>query len=124
MSISNLRRKQRQQLWPLMNRRRQKRRAWRDRPSPCGCQTCSHGLSAVIYGEDDRGKVGGEGSPLKMILINLSDLEVPDNVIQRILRHSDVATTQKHYRKALPKSARKAMQKLDRSLKTGQIRAS
>jgi integrase len=55
---------------------------------------------------------------------NLSELGVPDNVIQRILRHSDVATTQKHYRKTLPKSARKAMQKLDRSLKTGQIRAS
>jgi len=55
---------------------------------------------------------------------NLSELDVADNVIQRILRHGDVATTQKHYRKTLPKSARKAMQKLDRALKTGQSRAS
>jgi len=55
---------------------------------------------------------------------NLSDLGVADNVIQRILRHGDVGTTQKHYRKTLPRSARKAMQKLDRALKTGQIRAS
>lgn len=35
------------------------------------------------------------------------------------LRHGDIATTQKHYAKTLPSSMRKAMQKLDRSFKTG-----
>jgi integrase len=48
---------------------------------------------------------------------NLSELDVSDPVIQRILRHGDIGTTQSHYRKVLPKSARKAMQKLDHSLK-------
>lgn len=40
---------------------------------------------------------------------NLSELGVADNIIQRVLSHGDVGTTQKHYRKTLPKSARKAM---------------
>jgi integrase len=50
---------------------------------------------------------------------NLSELDVPDPVIRRMLRHGDIETTQGHYRKVLPKSARKAMQKLDRSLIKG-----
>jgi integrase len=55
---------------------------------------------------------------------NLSELGVADNVIQRILRHGDVGTTQKYYRKTLSGSARKAMAKVNRSIKTGQNRAS
>ncbi len=51
------------------------------------------------------------------VATNLSELGIPDNVIQRILRHGDEATTKRFYRKTLPKSARKAMQKLDRFLK-------
>jgi integrase len=47
----------------------------------------------------------------------LSELDVPNPVIQRILRHGDIGTTQSHYWKVLPKSARKAMQELDRSLR-------
>jgi len=50
---------------------------------------------------------------------NLSELEVPDPVIQRILRHADIATTQRHYRKTVPKSARKAMAKLDSAVNRG-----
>lgn len=50
---------------------------------------------------------------------NLRELGIADDIIQRILRHGDVTTTQKHYAKTLPSSVRKAMQKLDRSLKTG-----
>jgi len=42
---------------------------------------------------------------------------VQDNVIQRIMRHGDVSTTQKHYRKTLRTSVRKAMSKLDSRLK-------
>jgi integrase len=50
---------------------------------------------------------------------NLREMGVPDDILQRILRHSDVATTQRHYAKTLPKSVRKAMAKLDRKLKAG-----
>ena len=48
---------------------------------------------------------------------NLRELGISDDVIQRILRHSDISTTQEHYAKTLPKSVRKAMAKLERSLK-------
>ncbi|MGD0510857.1 MAG: tyrosine-type recombinase/integrase [Candidatus Micrarchaeaceae archaeon] len=50
---------------------------------------------------------------------NLREMGVPDDILQRILRHSDVATTQRHYAKTLPKSVRKAMAKFDRKLKAG-----
>jgi len=60
---------------------------------------------------------------------NLRELGIPDDVIQRILRHADIATTREHYAKTLPKRVRKAMSKLDRSLTrdksgTGKKRAS
>jgi hypothetical protein len=48
---------------------------------------------------------------------NLRAIAIPDDVIQRILRHSDIGTTQEHYAKTLPVTVRKAMSKLDRSLK-------
>ena len=44
-------------------------------------------------------------------------MEIADDVIQRILRHADIATTQEHYAKTLPPAVRKAMSKLDRRLK-------
>jgi hypothetical protein len=44
-------------------------------------------------------------------------MQVPDDVIHRILRRSDITTTQEHYAKTLPPAVRKAMGKLDLSLK-------
>lgn len=49
---------------------------------------------------------------------NLSALGVPDNVIQQILRHGDVSTTQRFYRKTRRPAVNKAMQKLSRKLVT------
>ena len=49
---------------------------------------------------------------------NLSALGVPDNVIQQILRHGDLATTQRFYRKTRRPAVKKAMQKLSRKLVT------
>ncbi len=47
---------------------------------------------------------------------NLRAMGIPDDVIQRILRHADISTSQKHYAKTLPPSVRKAMKKLDSKL--------
>ncbi len=47
---------------------------------------------------------------------NLSELGVPDDVIQQILRHGDVGTTQKFYRKTRRPAVSKAMRKLSRRL--------
>ena len=49
---------------------------------------------------------------------NLSALGVPDNVIQQILRHGDLATTQRFYRKTRRPAVKSAMQKLSRKLVT------
>lgn len=47
---------------------------------------------------------------------NLSELGVPDDVIQKILRHGDLGTTQKFYRKTRSKAVSQAMKKLSRKL--------
>lgn len=47
---------------------------------------------------------------------NLSELGVPDDVIQKILRHGDLGTTQRFYRKTRNKSVSRAMKKLSRKL--------
>ena len=47
---------------------------------------------------------------------NLSDLGVPVNVIQQILRHGDLATTEKFYRKTRRPAVAKAMKKLSKRL--------
>jgi integrase len=47
---------------------------------------------------------------------NLYALKVPDLVIQRIMRHSDVATTQAHYIKTSDDAAIAAMQTLEKTL--------
>ena len=47
---------------------------------------------------------------------NLSELGVPDPVIQQILRHADVGTTQKFYRKTRPPAITEAMKKLSAQL--------
>jgi len=47
---------------------------------------------------------------------NLSDLGVPDPVIQQILRHADVTTTEKFYRKVRRPAVTKAMKKLSKQL--------
>jgi integrase len=44
---------------------------------------------------------------------NLYRLGVPDMVIQRVLRHANVATTQAHYVKTSDPDARAAMRKLE-----------
>jgi integrase len=49
---------------------------------------------------------------------NLSALGVPDNVIQQILRHGDLSTTQRFYRKTRRPAVKNAMQKLSRKLAT------
>jgi integrase len=48
---------------------------------------------------------------------NLYRLGVPDAVIQRILRHADVETTQRHYIKTSDPDAVAAMRKLERAFK-------
>lgn len=48
---------------------------------------------------------------------NLYRLGVPDMVIQRILRHSNVATTQAHYVKTSDADTRAAMKKLEKAFK-------
>lgn len=50
---------------------------------------------------------------------NLSDLDVPDDVIQQILRHGDIGTTQRFYRKTRRPKLQKAMKKL--SAKVGKL---
>lgn len=47
---------------------------------------------------------------------NLSELGVPDPVIQQILRHGDVSTTQRFYRKTCRPAVTKAMKKLSNRL--------
>jgi integrase len=42
---------------------------------------------------------------------NLRSMGVPDDIIQRILRHGNVATTQRFYAKTLDENVRKAMEK-------------
>jgi integrase len=55
---------------------------------------------------------------------NLYRLGVPDMVIQRILRHANVATTQTHYVKTSDPDARAAMKKLERAFSKTQVRKS
>jgi len=43
---------------------------------------------------------------------NLRSLGVPDDVIQRVLRHGDIATAQRFYSKTLDNTVRRAMEKL------------
>jgi integrase len=47
---------------------------------------------------------------------NLSELGVPDHVIQKILRHGDLGTTQRAYRKTRSKEVRKAMKKFSNTV--------
>ena len=47
---------------------------------------------------------------------NLSELGISDPVIQQILRHGDVSTTQKFYRKTRRPAVAKAMKKLSNRL--------
>jgi integrase len=47
---------------------------------------------------------------------NLYRLGVPDLTIQKVLRHSNVATTQTHYIKSAPEEAVAAMKKVENSL--------
>jgi len=47
---------------------------------------------------------------------NLNHLGVDDSVIQRILRHSNIAVTQTYYIKSMPKDVQSAMNALERSI--------
>jgi integrase len=53
---------------------------------------------------------------------NLYRLGVPDMVIQRILRHANVATTQAHYVKTSDPDARAAMKKMERAFSKMKLR--
>jgi integrase len=44
---------------------------------------------------------------------NLHELGVPDKVIQAILRHEDVSTTQRSYIKTVPRVVTEAMRRLE-----------
>ena len=48
---------------------------------------------------------------------NLSELGVPDDVIQQIMRHGDLGTAQKFYRKTRRPAVNKAMKRLSRKLR-------
>jgi integrase len=50
---------------------------------------------------------------------NLNQLGIDDSVIQAILRHSNVATTQRHYIKTATPQAEAAMRKLAVSIPSG-----
>jgi integrase len=52
---------------------------------------------------------------------NLNRLGVDDSVIQRILRHSNIATTQTFYIKAVAPDVRDAMTKLEKSIPKSQL---
>jgi integrase len=47
---------------------------------------------------------------------NLHELGVPDKVIQAILRHEDVKTTQKSYIKTMPAVVTQAMKRLEEKI--------
>ena len=47
---------------------------------------------------------------------NLSELGVPDHVIQKVLRHGDLGTTQPSYHKTRTKEVSKAMNKLSKKV--------
>jgi len=64
-----------------------------------------------------------DGTRFAGLATNLRQLGIPNDVIQRILRHSDVTTTQRHYAKTLPAPVRKAMSRLNRSLTADKQRA-
>jgi integrase len=47
---------------------------------------------------------------------NLHELGIPDKVIQAILRHEDVKTTQRSYIKTLPSVVTEAMKRLEKRI--------
>jgi integrase len=49
----------------------------------------------------------------RCLLTNLDELGVPDKVIQAILRHEDVSTTQRSYIKTVPRVVTDAMKRLE-----------
>jgi hypothetical protein len=50
------------------------------------------------------------------IATNLDELGVPINVVQKILRHKDEATTKRFYRKTRSKSVEEGMRRLEETL--------
>ena len=60
---------------------------------------------------------GGWHAFRRGLATNLNRLGVDDSVIQRILRHSDVAVTQACYIKTASEDAQAAMQKLENGFK-------
>lgn len=55
------------------------------------------------------------------VATNLNRLGVPDKVIQRILRHSNVAVTQAAYIKPEDKDSRAAMEKFETAVNATQL---
>jgi len=77
------------------------------------------------HGRADRGSVAENSSPScgstwkgqhacrRGLATNLHELGVPDIVIQAILRHEDVSTTQRSYIKTVPEVVTAAMKRLE-----------
>jgi len=55
------------------------------------------------------------------VATNLNRLGVPDKIIQRVLRHSDVAVTQAAYIKPEDSDSKAAMEKLESALSVTQV---
>ena len=55
------------------------------------------------------------------VATNLNRLGVPDKIIQRVLRHSDVAITQAAYIKPEDNDSKAAMEKLESALTVTQV---
>ena len=55
------------------------------------------------------------------VATNLNRLGVPDKIIQRVLRHSDVAVTQAAYIKPEDKDSKAAMEKFESALTATQL---
>jgi integrase len=84
-----------------------------------GCQVISGGTAHLLQDRIHLALGTGGIAFRRGLATNLREMEILDDVIQRILRHGDVATAQRHYAKTLPISVSKAMAKLDRKLKAG-----
>ena len=67
----------------------------------------------VVLIVDDSKFIAQAYSRRRGLATNLHELGVPDKVIQAILRHEDVSTTQRSYIKTVPRVVTDAMKQLE-----------
>jgi integrase len=90
-----------------------------DRCAICKKSESKHKKADHVYKRDDSiPEWHGWQAARRGLATNLHHLHVPDIVIQRILRHSDVSVTDGFYIKAIPDDVRSAMTKLEDSITT------